>query len=94
MTVFKVNKNSIEITEIEIVKKSDSCIWLKGRNGGEPRRELKSTNYSKHFDTWEHAKNHIVYREERKLHLAKEALTRAESDVRKAHELSLGAVEV
>jgi len=93
MVLFKVNKNSIKIDEVEVIKQTESSIWVKNWKG-EPRRELKSTTYTDYFDTWEFAKNHIVNREKRKLEWAKESLKRAEDDYRKSLELSLSGSEV
>jgi len=93
MVLFKVKKNSIKIDEVEVIKQTESSIWVNNWKG-EPRRQLKSTNYADYFDTWEFAKNHIVNREKRKLEWAKESLKRAEDDYRKSLELSLSGSEV
>lgn len=66
MKLYKVDKWDIKITEIEVVRATDSSFWKLDHNKKE-RREARSTNYSDHFDTQDEAKNHLIRREEFKL---------------------------
>ncbi len=85
--MYKVSRNWQDITEIDIVRKTDLCFWVLGYKGKE-QRELIKTNYTVHFDTWEEAKNHIVARELRALNDFKEAVIRAERSYQSALQIT------
>ena len=87
MKMYKTSKNSLLITEIEVIRHTDSYIWVNDWNN-KPRRELRFSNYNEFFESWEYAKRHIVNREQRKFVWAKEALIRAEEDYNKALKLT------
>lgn len=62
-----------EIEEVEILRETDKCVFLKGRNGGEDK-ELKRTSWHNFFNTWEEARSFLLGK-------AKGKLDRANRDV-------------
>ncbi len=61
MKMYKVSRNWLDITEIEVLRKTESSMWI--ISGKRERREAISTTFTTHFETFEEARDHIIKRE-------------------------------
>ena len=59
MKKFKVEKSYNNIKEVDIIRETDSFVYVTG-NRGKEIREAKNTNYDAYCDTFDEAKNCLL----------------------------------
>ncbi len=93
MKKYKTSKWDETIEEVEIVKESESCIWVNTERFGKPRldRHLKDSAYCIYHDTWEKAYNYLLGRSKDKILAAKNRLKMAEQALVEAQALRQNA---
>ena len=76
MIMYKAGGWKNEVSEVDVLRKTDKSVWIMGVNFGKrkPFRESRFGRYGNYFDTWEQARSYILMR-------AKAKLSQAESGV-------------
>jgi len=93
MKKYKVSNYSIEIEEKEIIRETEKMVVFINSRGKEDK-ELKSSNYSSYFDTYNEAANYHIYCAAQKVEMCEIQLKYANECLKEAMQLLDGSKEV
>ena len=82
MKMYKTSSWDFKIEEVEILRKTDKCVFYESRG-----QEVRANN-DRYFDTWELAKQSIIDRERDDLERAEGQLKHAQEELIKAYKLT------
>ncbi len=78
MKKYQIGMYGDDITEVDVIRETDKCVFVR-TSGGQERRERKDAGYYRKFDSWEQARDVLIERTQRRLKSLQDQV-HAESD--------------
>ena len=87
MKKFKATPTWAEITEVEVLRETDACVFIASAYYKDGNRALKISDHDAYFDTFQEAQSHSIAQIERGIATLTRQLEREQEKLQKIKEL-------